>query len=74
MSYLTTSEALNFEFWSILELEVAQIYLNLNSEPLKLPKMTFMDRLNLPKFYVMQNRSGDKIIKFQQSQALTSCF
>ena len=36
--------------------------------------MTFLDRLNLPKFDIMQNRSGGKMIKFQQSQALTSHF
>ena len=36
--------------------------------------MTFLDCLNLPKFNFTQNRSGGKIIKFQQSQALTSHF
>ena len=36
--------------------------------------MTFLDRLNLPKFDFTQNRSGSKIIKFQQSQAVTSHF
>ena len=34
--------------------------------------MTFLDRLNSPKFDFKQNRSGGKIIKCQQSQALTS--
>ena len=33
--------------------------------------MTFFDGLNSPKFDFTQNRSGGKIIKFQQSQALT---
>ena len=43
-----------------------------SSESLKLPKMTFLDRLNSPKFDFTQNQSGGKIIKFRQSQALTS--
>ena len=34
--------------------------------------MTFLDRLNWPKFDFTQNWSGGKIIKYQQSQALTS--
>ena len=36
--------------------------------------MTFLDGLNSPKFDFTQNRSGGKIIKFQQSQALTTHF
>ena len=44
---------------------------NQNSEPLKLPKITFLDRLNSLKF---ENQSGGKMIKFQQSQDLTSHF
>ena len=36
--------------------------------------MTFLDRLNSPKFDFTQNRSGGKMITFQQSQALTSHF
>jgi len=36
--------------------------------------MTFLDCLNSPKCDFTQNRSGGKIIKFQQSQALTSHF
>ena len=43
-------------------------------ESLKLPKMTFLDRLNSPKLDFTQNWSGGKMIKFQQSQALTSHF
>ena len=34
--------------------------------------MTFLDRLNSPKFAFTQNRNGGKMIKYQQSQALTS--
>ena len=36
--------------------------------------MTFLDRLNPPKFVFMYYLSGDKMIKFQQSQVLTSHF
>ena len=36
--------------------------------------MTFWDRLNSPKFDFTQNRSGGKMIKFQQSQSLTPHF
>ena len=36
--------------------------------------MTFFDRLNSPKFDITKNRSGGKMIKFQQSQALTLHF
>ena len=36
--------------------------------------MTFLDGSNSPKFDFMQNQSGSNIIKFQQSQALTSHF
>ena len=34
--------------------------------------MTFLDRLYSPKCDFTQNQSGGKVIKFQQSQALTS--
>ena len=46
----------------------------LSSESLKLAKMTFLDHLNLLKCDFMQNQSGGKMIKFQQSPALTSHF
>ena len=36
--------------------------------------MTLLDFLNSPKFDFMQNRCGGKIIKYQQSQAITSHF
>ena len=45
-----------------------------SSESLKLPQVTFLDRLNSQKFDFTQNRIGGRIIKFQQSQALTSHF
>ena len=47
---------------------------NQNSEPLELPKMTFLNRLNSPKIDFTYNWSGGKMIKFQQSEALTSHF
>ena len=71
---MAISETLNFEIWSILDLKVDQIDQNQNTESLKLPKMTFLDRLNSPKYDFTQNWSGGKIIKSQQSQALTSHF
>ena len=36
--------------------------------------MTILDCLTSPKLYITQNWCGGKIIKFQQSQALTSQF
>ena len=36
--------------------------------------MTFFDCLNSPKFDFTQSQSSGKIVKFQQSQALTSHF
>ena len=38
IAILTTLEALNFDFWSLLGLKNDQIYQNQNSEPLKLSK------------------------------------
>ena len=43
-------------------------------QSLKLPEMTFLDRLILPKLDFTQNLSGNIMIKYQQSQALTSRF
>ena len=65
------------QFWFLVNLSDFQVP-NLpkiqSSESLKLPKMTFLDRLNSPKFDFTQNRNSSKIIKFQQSLALTSNF
>ena len=47
---------------------------NQSSESLKLPKMTYLDRLNSPKFDFTSFRIGGNMIKFGQSQALTSHF
>ena len=65
------------EFWFLANLSNFQVP-NLpkiqRSESLKLPQMTFLDHLNSPKCDFTQNWSGVKIIKFQQSPALTSHF
>ena len=45
-----------------------------SSESLKLPRMTFLDHLNLTKLGFTENLTGGKIIKCQQSQTLTSHF
>ena len=66
MSFLAILETLDFEFWYIWDQKMAQIYKNQNSEPLKLPKMTFFDHLDSPKFDLMQNLSNGEMIKFQQ--------
>ena len=74
MSFLAILEVLNFDFSKFEQLSRPKFTKIKSSESLKLPKMTFFDRLNLPKFDLKQNRSGGKIIKFQQSQAITSHF
>ena len=58
-----------FEHFSSAKFTKIQI-----SKSLKLPKITFLDCLNSPKFDFKQNLSGSKMIKFRQSQALTSHF
>ena len=51
IAIFTISDTLNSEFWSIWELRNGSILLRFfTSEPLKVPKMTFSDRLNSPKF------------------------
>ena len=71
MLILTILEVLNFDFSKFQVPNVPKIQ---SSDSQKLPKMTFLDRLNSPKFNFAQNRSVGKMIKFQQSQALTSHF
>ena len=41
---------LNFDFWSIWAFFKCQIYQNSNFRVSEIAKMTFLDRLNLPKF------------------------
>ena len=65
---------MNCDFGKFEQLSSPKLTKIQSSESLKLPKMTFLDHLNLPKFDFTQKRSGGKIVKFQQSQALTSHF
>ena len=74
MSFLVILEVLNFDFTKFEQLSSPKFTKIQSSEALKLPKMTFLNRLNLPKFDFTENWSGSKIVKFQQSQALTSHF
>ena len=69
---LAILEVLNFDFGKIEQLSSPKFTKIQSSGSQKLPNMTFLNRLNLPKCDFTQNQSGDKIIKFQQSQALTS--
>ena len=68
MSFLAILDVLNLDFSQFEQLSNPKFTKTQNLESLKLPKMTFLDRLN------SQNRSGGKVIKFQQSQVLTSHF
>ena len=46
------------ELWNLVNLELAKCWnllKNQNCEPLKLPKLTFLDRINSPKFDFTQN-------------------
>ena len=74
MSFLAILEVLNFDFSQFEQLSSPKFTKIQSFESLKLPKMTFLHRSNALKFDFTQNRSGGKIIKFQQSQALTSHF
>ena len=74
MLFLTILEVLNFDFSKFEQLSSPKFTKIQSPESLKLPKMTFLERLNSPKLDFTQNWSGGKIIKFQQSQALTSHF
>ena len=73
MSILAILEVLNFDFRKYEQLSSPQRTQIQGSESLKLPKMTLLDFV-IPKLDFTQNRSGCKMIKFQQSQALTSHF
>ena len=74
MSFSTILEVLNLDFNKFEQFSSPKFTKIQSSEPLKLPKMTFLDRLNSPKLDFTKNRSGGKMIKFQHSQALTSHF
>ena len=68
---MTIFEVLNFDFSKFKQISSPIFTKILSSLSLKLPKMTFLDHLKSPKFAIMLNQSSNKIIKFQQSQALT---
>ena len=71
MLILTILKGLNFYFSKFEQLSSPKFTKIQSSESLKLTKMKCFDRLNWPKF---EKRSRGKMIKFQQSQALTSHF
>ena len=72
ISFLAIVEVLNFDFLSKFQVPNWPKFQSL--EHLKLPNMTFLDRLCSTKFDFPLNQSGGNMIKFQQSQALTSHF
>ena len=74
MSFLAILEIMNFDFGQIEQLLNPKITKIQSSESLKLPKNDILDRLYSPKFDFMSNWNSGKIIKFQQSQTLTSHF
>ena len=74
MSFLAILEVLKIDLSNFEQLSTLKFTKIQSSESLKLPKLTFLDHLNSPKFDFMQNWSDGKIVKLQQSQALTSHF
>ena len=74
MSFLAILEVVKLDFSKFEQFSRPKFTKIQSLESLKLPKMTFLDCLNSQKFDFTQNQSGGKIIKFQQSQALTSHF
>ena len=64
MSFFAILEFQNFDFSKFEQLSSPKDSKIQSSESQKLPKMTFLDRLNLPKFDFTQNRSGGKVIEF----------
>ena len=75
MSFLTILKVLDFDFLvNLSNIQVPNLPKIQNAESLKLPIMSFLDGLNSPKFDFTYNLSDGKIIKLQQSQALTSHF
>ena len=74
MSFLAILEVMNFDFCQFEHLSSPKFTKTQSSDSLKWPKKTFLDRLNWPKYDFTQNQSDSKIIKCQQSQALTSHF
>ena len=74
LSILAILEVLSFDFGKFEQFSSPNFTKIQSSESLKLSKMTFLDHLNSQKFDFTQKQSGGKIVKFQQSPALTSHF
>ena len=74
MLILTILEVLNFDFSKLVQHSTPKFTKIQSRESPKLPRMTFLDCLNSPKLYFTQYWTSGKMIKFQQSQALTSYF
>ena len=74
MPSLAILDLLNFDISQFEQLSSQKFTKIQSSESLKLPNMTFLDFLIVLKFNFTDNRSGSKIVKFQQGQALTSHF
>ena len=75
MSFLAILKVLNFDFIKFEQLSSAKFIKIQSSESLnKIAKNYIFEHLILPKLDFMQNLSAGKMIKHQQSQALTSHF
>ena len=74
MPFLPILEVLNCDFSKFEQFFNSKFTKFQSSESIKLADMTFLDRFNSPKCDFTQNRCGENMIKFQQSQALTSHF
>ena len=68
MSFVAILEVLNFDFRKFEQLSSPKYTKIPSSATLKLPQMTFFDRLNSPKFNFTLNWSGSKDIKFNKVQ------
>ena len=71
--FLAILESHKFQFGEFWTWKLLKFTKNQNSEPLTLPKMTFLKCFNSP-FNFKQKWSGSRIIQFWQTQALTSHF
>ena len=74
MSFLAILAVLNFDLSQFEQISSPKFTKIQSYVYLKLPKMTYFDLLNSQKCDFTQNQSGGKIIKCQQSHALTSHF
>ena len=74
MSFLAILETLNFEFLVNLGLESCSNLLKSNFRTSKIAKNDVFGPFEITKFDFTKIRSGCRIIKFRQSQAITSHF